>query len=281
MGLGPREANWRRYGFGAAAIAFGLAFVVIVGLGPAAEPEFLYLPLVFQGVLPGAVFVAVGVWAIRRPVDFARVVGAGAGALSAPFYYPLVGLAHPNNSGMDFGRGFVGLALLVMVPLNMWIGAKVGQCVAERRRTGRGIAPRGPASAAFRLSARAIGLSAVALSALILWQAVAESSTDPEVANWEIIHHGVLPAVPIAAVGVCTFLLTSWFPVMCGALLGTFPALLCSSLLVDPDPGNHGQVPEALLAYSLPVTLPTTVGLAVLAVDRIERRIREFRERPS
>lgn len=279
--MSPGEGNWRRYGFGAAAIAFGLAVVVVVGLGPAAEAAALYLPLIFQGVLPGAVFVAVGVWAIRRPADFARVVGAAAGALSAPLYYPLVGLAHPNDSGMDFGRGFVGLALLVMVPLNMWIGAKVGQRVAERRRTGLGIAPPGPGSAALRLSARAIGLGAVALSALILWQAVAESSAEPQVANWEIVHHGVLPAVPIAAVGVCTFALTSWFPVMCGALLGTFPALLCSSLIVDPDPGNHGQVPEALLAYSLPVTLPTTVGLGVLAVDRIERRIREFRERRS
>lgn len=252
MGIGPREVNWRHYGFAASAITVGAAFVTV------------------------------GVWAIKRPADFPRVIGASAGALSAPLYLPLVGLGHPNDAGVDIGRGFVGIALPAMLPLNMWIGAKVGQCVAERRRTESWIGTATPgARTAFRMSARAIGLGAVALSALILWQAVAESSTDPEVANWEIIHHGVLPAVPIAAVGVCTFLLTSWFPVMCGALLGTFPALLCSSLLVDPDPGNHGQVPEALLAYSLPVTLPTTVGLAVLAVDRIERRIREFRERRS
>lgn len=277
--LNALSRDWGRYGFGISAITVGVAFVVFVGIN-ATDP--IYLALVFQGVVPGAAFVAVGIWAIKRPADLPRVLGAAAGALSAPLYYPLVGFAHPNDVGADIGRGLVGVALPVILPLNMWICATVGQRVAERRRVGLGIAPPVPGSGtALRMSARAIGLGAMVISAMILWQAISESSVDPRVANWEIVHHGVLPAAPIAVLGLCAFALTTWLPMMCGALLGTFPAVACSSLLVDPNPANHGQVPEALLAYSLPVTLPITVGLGALAGDRIERRIREFRVRRS
>ena len=123
----------RRYGFGVSAITVGVAFVVFVGVN-AADP--IYLPLVFQGVVPGAAFVTVGIWAMKRPADLARVLGAAGAALSAPLYYPLAGFGHPNDVGADIGRGLVGVALPIILPLNMWIGATVGQRVAERRRIG-------------------------------------------------------------------------------------------------------------------------------------------------
>ena len=59
---------------------------------------------------------------------------------------------------------------------------------------------------------------------------------------------------------------------MCGALAGAFPALACSSLLVDPNPDNHGQSISALVAYSLPLTLPFTVGLGGLLGDHLHRQ---------
>ena len=248
--------NRQAYGVGATAIAIGLAFPVAVAIR---APADLFIPLV-----SGAAFVFVGLWAVRRPSDLPRILGAAAGALSAPLYFPLVGFAHPNDVGMDFGRGFVGLALPVIVPLNMWIGATVGQRVAA---LGVG--------AANRKWAWTVGVGAVGVAALILWQAIAESSADPRVALWEIVHHGILPAAAIALAGSCMIALPAWLPTMCGALLGTFPAVLCSSLLVAPDPANYGQVPEALLAYSLPVTLPITVGVGALVGLRIDRRLRE------
>ena len=133
--LNALARDWRRYGLGISAITVGVAFVVFVGIN-ATDP--IYLALVFQGVVPGAAFVAVGIWAIKRPADLPRFLGAAAGALSAPLYYPLVGLAHPNDVGADIGRGLVGVALPVILPLNMWICATVGQRVAERRRVGLG-----------------------------------------------------------------------------------------------------------------------------------------------
>ncbi len=116
----------------------------------------------------------------------------------------------------------------------------------------------------------------IATALLILWQANLETSSDPRIARWEFVHHGILPAVPIAMAGAVTAAFPSRLSAMCGALLGVVPALLCSSLFVDPDPANHGQTTAALLAYSLPVTLPITVGLGVLWADRIDQRLRGF-----
>ena len=244
------------------------ALAVIRATGP------IYLPLLFQGVLPGAAFVVVGVWALRRPSELARVVGAAAGALSAPLYIPLIALAHPNDAGADIGRGLVGILLLGLLPLNMWIGALVG------RRVGEASAPGIPRTGS-RTTGLTVGLGAVATAVLILWQASVEASPDPDVARWEFIHHGLLPAVPIGMVGAALMAFPSRLPMVGGALLGTLPALACSSLLVDPDPANHGQVPEVLLAYSLPVTLPVTVGLGALLGDRVDTWTRRFRSRPT
>ena len=116
----------------------------------------------------------------------------------------------------------------------------------------------------------------IALAFLIVWQANLEGSPEPRIARWEFVHHGILPAVPVAIVGAVTAAFPSRLSVIYGALLGVVPALLCSSLFVDPDPVNHGQTPSALVAYSLPLTLPITVGLGLLWADRIDRRRRGF-----
>ena len=275
--MGPTR-NWRSYGVGASTITFGVAFAGFVLIdGYSSRADLFYdviLPAIFQGIIPGAAFVVVGIRAIRHSLEPARALGAAAGALSGPLCYPLLGLGHPNNSGMDFGRGFVLMFMLLLLPVNMAIGARVGARVAEWRAAGPHAG--GRPESTVRAAARAIGLCVVATAALILWQANLETSPDPDIARWEFVHHGILPAVPIAVVGVLTAAFPSRLRVMFGALLGMVPALLCSSLFVDPDPANHGQTPAALLAYSLPITVPITVGLGVIWADRIDRRLRGF-----
>ena len=264
---------------GAAAIAFGVAFAVLVLIDRHVSFfrgfEFFYnmmIPAIFQGILPGTAFVVVGIRAIRHPTELAKALGAAAGTLSGPLYYPMLGALHPNDSGMDFGRGWVGILMLLLLPVNMRIGARVGARVAEWRAAGPHVGDR-PGTTAPAV-ARAIGLGVIATAVLILWQAHLETSPDPRIAHWEFVHHGILPAVPIAMVGTITAAFPSRLPAMYGALLGIVPALLCSSLVVDPDPANHGQTGAALVAYSLPITLPITVGLGVLWADRIDRRFR-------
>ena len=264
--------DWRANLLGTSAVVLGVAFPAIAVIRATGH---IYAPLLFQGLLPGAAFVVVGIWAFRRPSELARVLGAAVGALSAPLYLPLIALAHPDNAGADIGRGLVGLLMLAMLPLNMWIGALVGQ------RVRAGGAPAVPHATQGRTIGLTVGLGAVATAVLILWQASAKASPDPEVAYWEVVHHGLLPAVPIAMVGAAMMAFPSRFPMVGGALLGTLPALACSSLVVDPDPANHGQVPEVLLAYSLPVTLPATVGLGALLGDRIGKRILASRSRST
>lgn len=73
-------------------------------------------------------------------------------------------------------------------------------------------------------------------------------------------------------------MLPSRLPIMCGAIIGLFPALACSSLLVDPNPDDHGQTVPALVAYSLPLTLPFTVGLGGLLGNHLHR---QFSRRPA
>ncbi len=269
-----------RYRVGAAIIAFGAAFAAFVFIDLAVPLsaysgwDFSYsviLPAVFKGVLPGTAFVVVGVRAIRHRTTLAEAIGAAAGALSGPLSYHILAFGHENDSGMDFGRGFVGIFMLLLLPVNMRIGARVGARVAEWGAVHRrGDSPETMSHGV----ARAVGLGVIVTAGLILWQAHLELSPDPRIALWEFVHHGILPAAPIALVGVLTAALPSRLPLMWGALLGVVPALLCSSLLVDPDPANHGQTPAALVAYSLPITLPITVGLGVLWADRIDRRRR-------
>lgn len=273
--------KWRSYGFGASAIVFGAAFAVFVFIDGYVSSfrgfEYFYnavLPAIFQGILPGTAFVVVGIRAVRHPTELAKALGAAAGALSGPLSYHVLGLAHPNDSGMDFGRGFVGILMLLLLPVNMGIGAKVGARVAEWC-AGSAQIERRPGTTT-RTVATTIGLGLISTAGLILWQANLEASPDPSIAHWVLVHHGILPAVPIAMVGAITAAFPSRLTVMCGALLGVVPALLCSSLLVAPVPVNDGQTSSALIAYSLPVTLPITVGLGVLWADRIDRRFRGF-----
>ncbi len=133
----PGSRNWRSYGVGASAMAFGVAFTVFVLIdGYVSFGDLFYdviRPAIFQGVLPGTAFVVVGIRAIRHPTELAKALGAAAGALSGPLYYPMLDLAHPNNSGMDFGRGWVGILMLLLLPVNMAIGARVGTRVAQWR----------------------------------------------------------------------------------------------------------------------------------------------------
>ena len=252
-------------------MSLGVAFAIVAAIRARADiPSAL-----FQFVVPSLAFVFVGVWAIRRPSELARVAGAATAVLSGSLYYAwLVGLGHPYDSGADIGRGLVGLLSLGIVPLGMRICAEVG------RRFGEKGALAVPPSMHRRILARTIGLGLLAASLLILWQAHVEASPDPEVAHWEFVHHGILPAVPIALVGAAMTALPSRLPIMGGAVLGTLPALACSSVLVDPDPVSYGQTPVVLLAYSLPVTLPVTVGLGALGGDRVDRWVR-FRSRPT
>ena len=123
-----------------------------------------------------------------------------------------------------------------------------------------------------RFPARCLGIALVAVGLLILRQADAEAPHNPEVALWELVHHGILPAVPIVILGVCTAMLPSRLHIMCGVLVGALPALACSSLVVDPDPSNQGQTIPTLVAYSLPLTLPFTVGVGGLLGEYVHRR---------
>ena len=229
---------------------------------------------IFMGFVFGGPLVIVGVCAIRRPDEMPRVFGAFGGALSAPLYLPLLFMMHPNNAGADLGRAMVGFLLLVAVPVNMWVGAGLAERLyrpwwAENEMAGN---LRETRASAYWL-ARSLGFVVAVVGLLILWQASQELSSDPEIARWEFVHHGVLPAVPILFVGVCTAMLPSRLHIMCGAIVGLYPALACSSLLVDPNPDDHGQTPAALVAYSLPLTLPFTVGIGGLIGDYLHRRV--------
>ena len=228
----------------------------------------------FLGFMFGGPLVIAGVWAIRRPSKKPRVVGAFVGALSAPLYLPLLFMMHPNDAGVDLGRGAVAFFLLVAVPVNMRICAALAQRICQPWWTENGLAgnPRVTLPSSYWL-ARSVGFVVAAVGLLILWQANHEASPDPEIALWELVHHGILPAVPIIVLGVCTALLPSRLSIMCGALVGLFPALACSSLLIDPDPDNHGQTVSALVAYSLPLTLPFTVGLGGLLGNYLHRQL--------
>ena len=189
-----------------------------------------------------------------------------------PFTFGVSMMSHPNDAGADIGRGMVGLLMPLVVPLNMLIGAALVDRVCrpwwakdDPKGNPHGTRP------SSHLLARSLGIGFAALGLLILWQAAREASPNPEIALWELVHHGILPAVPILVLGVCTALLPSRLPIMCGVLIGAFPALACSSLLVDPNPDNHGQSIPTLVAYSLPLTLPLTVGLGGLLGNYLHR----------
>ena len=256
---------------GAAAFAILLGAVLIVrGL---IEGDNVFASL-FQGFVFGGPLVVVGVCAIRRPSEMPRVIGAFVGALSAPLFLPLLGMMHPNDAGADLGRAGVAFLLLLAVPVNMLICATLGQRLCRPWWTENELAgnPRVTPPSAYWL-ARSLGPVVAVVGLLILWEANQEVSPDPQIALWEFVHHGILPAVPIIVLGVCTALVPSRLTIMCGAVIGLFPALACSSLLVDPNPDNNGQTVPALVAYSLPLTLPFTMGLGGLLGDYLHRQI--------
>ncbi len=269
---GPPGA-WRAYGVGAFAILLG----VFLSVSHFVERGDIFVKglggILYWGFMPGGPLVIVGICAFRRPTELPRVLGAFVGALSAPLYIPLIGMSHPNDAGADLGRGMVGLLMPLVVPVNMLIGAALGERLGRPWWTKTDVACnpyRTPLSAFWR--ARVLGAGVAAVGVLILWQANQEASPDPEIALWEFVHHGVLPAIPIIVLGVCTAMLPSRLSIMCGALVGAFPALACSSLLVDPNPDNHGQSIPTLVAYSLPLTLPFTVGLGGLLGNHLHRQ---------
>ena len=276
MPFRARIGKWSiSHAVGAPAIAIGVALPVLVFFDAnGGSLDYAITATTFFGILPGAAVVVAGVRAIRRPTELAMALGPAVGALSGPLYYPMLGLMHPNDSGADFGRAFVGFFAVLLLPVNMAIGARVGARVAKWGAAGPQAGNRPETTA--RAAARAIGLCVVATAMLILWQASLMTSPDPDIAQWEFVHHGILPAAPIALVGALTAAFPSRLRVMFGALLGMVPALLCSSLFVDPDAANHGQTSAALLAYSLPITVPITAGLGVIWADRIDQRLRGF-----
>lgn len=248
---------------------FGLGFAVVVAVQEF-DPDD-WAPALVWTLLPAA-FVGLGIWPFLRTVEPANVIGAGVAALSAPVCYAMLNHSYPNDSGeASIGRGFMCMLMLIVLPISMLIGGKVGQRVG-RWRAGTGdvaYVAYGPGKT--RLLADAIGLGAVATAAVILLQAHLEGAANPLDPNWEFIYHGILPAVPIAAAGACMVALPTRLLVMGGALLGTVTALLCSSLVVDPEPRYHDKVPLVLLAY---MTLPITMGLGVLLADDFDQRPR-------
>lgn len=255
--------------------AAGAALVLGVALPCLAILQGWDLPMVVVGgVVPGGAFVVVGIWAIRGPRDLKRIIGAAVGACSAPLYYfALHPLQHPLDAGADIGRAFVALLALVVLPLNMRMGAMAADRLGQPISLGGDETPGYP-----RRAALAVGLGALLVALLILWRAHGDAPS-AEIAHWEFIHHGVVPAIPILMVGVCTMAFPRRFTWMLGALVGTIPALACSSLVVDPEPSDHGQTPMTLVAYTLPLTLPITVGYGILAAESVRRRVRQVAAR--
>ena len=194
---------------------------------------------VFQGFFVGVPLVIGGVWAFRRPSEMPRVLGGLVGALSAPLYLPLFAMSHP---WVEDAAGN---------PRTSWLEYRLARC---------------------------LGAGALIVGLLILWQAHQGASSDPEIARWEFVHPGVVPAIPIALLAVCTALLPSRFPIMCGAMVGAFPALACSALLIDPNPDNHGRSTSTLVAYTLPLTLPITVGLGGMLGNYLHRMVAGSRQ---
>ena len=164
------------------------------------------------------------------------------------------------------------MLMLFVLPINIAIGTRVGQRVGRWNPGTADViyAALGPGKT--RLLAGAAGLGAVGMAAVILVRAHVEGSADPLDPSWELLYHGILPAVPIAMVGISMVALPTRLLAMCGALVGTGTAVLCSSLVVDPDPRYPGKVPLVFLSY---LTLPITVGVCVLLADRLDRRFRE------
>lgn len=259
-----QQGRWAR-SLAGAAFVLGVALPVV-----AAIKDLNPLWVLFTGVVPGAAFVVVGIWATKRPEQLTSVVGAAVGALSAPAYYLLLSDArHPLDAGADIGRGLVGLVVPFILPFDMMLGAWAAARIETRGAAGSGSSA-GPRLAT-RVLALVIGLGAVLVAGQIVLQATAEASAEPAIARWELLHHGLVPAVPIAALGLITAAMPSRLPLMCGGLIGALPALAASSLNVEPDPGNHGQAPLVLLAYTLPLTLPITVGSGILGADSLRR----------
>ncbi len=279
--VSDKEAGTRRIAFGIAGAAFALG----VTLPLLAILDGWFPPMVaVGGLIPGAAFVAVSIWAARvaftaadetAPGKLKRVVGAGAGAFSAPLYYfVLHELQHPLDAGADLGRAFVALLAPFVLLLNMKVGAMAAHRVGQPVTVGR-------TPEWLKRAALAIGLGAVLVALLVLWRAGGDGTPNPEVASWEFIHHGLVPAIPILAVGVCTMAFPRRLIWMSGALVGVIPALACSAIFVDPDPGDRGQTLLTLVAYTLPLTLPITVGCGILAADSARRRVQQAVPRRS
>lgn len=252
---------------GTAAIVLGAGL-----LATAVSQDPRPAPLVLKGVIPCAVFVLLGLVVLKRPATLTTVLGAGAGALSAPLYYlALMDAGHPLGGGADIGRGLVGLTVPIFLALNMAVGAAAA--IALRRPAMPEAESRQGQWPLARRLATVLGLGTTLLAASILVVAYLQAPPDPRVAQWELLHHGIVPAVPLAALGLAIALLPSRLVPLCGALAGSFPALICSSLLVDPPPDSDGQSVQTLIALSLPLTLPMTVGVGILCADQFRRSI--------
>ena len=271
----PRT-TWRAYGLGASAILLGAVLAVRGSMAWSDD-----LSVVFWAFMSGGPLMIVGTCALRRPLQLPRAMGAVFGAVSAPAYLWVSTMGHPNDTGADIGRGMVGLLMPLVVPLNMLIGAVLVDRLCRPwwgTDDREGTIGTHPSS---RLLARCLGIAFAAVGLVIVRQADAEASQNPEIALWELVHHGILPGVPMVVLGVCTAMLPSRLPIMCGVLVGALPALACSSLVVDPDPRNQGQTIPTLVAYSLPLTLPFTVGVGGLLGDYVHQRLTKPRQRRS
>lgn len=267
-GFARPHKTWGGYGLGAFAILLGA--ILAVRCSVTRSGDFLVL---FWAFMSGGPLMIVGTCAFRRPFELPRVLGAAIAAVSAPVYLWVSTLGHPNDSGADIGRGMVGLLMPFVVPLNMLIGAAVVDRLC-RPWWAKGVRERTTVMRPYpHFLAWCLGIVVTVAGLLIVWQADAEGSPNPEVAFWELVHHGILPAVPIVVLGVCTAMLPSRLPIMCGVLVGALPALACSSLVVDPDPNNHGQSFPTLVAYTIPLTLPFTVGVGGLLGDYLHQRL--------
>ncbi len=131
-----------------AAFVFGVALPVV-----AAIEDLNPLWVLVTGVVPGAAFVVVGIWATKRPEQLTSVVGAAVGALSAPAYYLLLSDArHPLDAGADIGRGLVGLVVPFILPFDMMLGAWAAARIETRGAAGSG------SSAGIRLAMRVLAL---------------------------------------------------------------------------------------------------------------------------
>ena len=267
---GLSEAG-RSYGVGAFSVLLGAFF----SFRSIVDQDHLIAD-VFWGVMSGGPLAMVGICAFARPAQLPRVLGAFVVALSAPLFLSLVGMPHPDHESAKFTRGTFNLYFPVIVPFNMLIGAALMDRLCRPWWIGGDTNdtdsfPR--PSPSVPLLARAVGVAFAAVGVLTLLLSSVGTSPDPEIARWQFVHYGILPGISILVFGLITAMLPSRLPIMCGVLVGTLPAVMCSSLVVDPGPDISSQVVSSVVAYSLPLTLPFTVGVGGLIGNYVHRKV--------